>query len=420
MVRELSVRLCGKPVGTLRLSSGSMVFQYKNASRSLSLSMPIRDEPYTNKACEAYFGGLLPDNTQTKQLIAKLYGIASNSSFGLLEKIGFDCAGAVSLVEHSESVEETAAFKLRGCTLSEEELYTHLKELPDRPLFIGIEGLRISLAGAQEKTALCVIDGEICVPNQNVPTTHILKPRIRGLEQSVVNEYLCMRLAKIVGIQTPNVEIRTAGEIEYLLVERHDRFIENGLITRIHQEDFCQALGVVSTKKYQSDGGPSIQNCFDLLEKTTYPALAKVELLKRVIFNYLVGNADCHGKNFSLLHTESSSILAPAYDVLCTAIYVADSSNQLLSTKFAMAIGGESDMYRIRLKNWQRFCELIKVSPAACKRTCLELIDRVIKAAPELQFHLLEIGHWNPIADRICKLIEERAQELRGTANKLS
>jgi serine/threonine-protein kinase HipA len=397
-----------------------MMFQYENAPRALSLSMPIRVEPYTNKACEAFFGGLLPENVKTKKLIAKLYGIGSNSNFGLLEKIGFDCAGAVSLVDPSEPVDERSARRLEGKPLTEEELYRHLKELPDRPLFIGVDGLRISLAGAQDKAALCVIEGVICTPASNVPTTHILKPGIRGFDQSVVNEYLCMWLARRAALQAPQVEIRKAADIEYLRVARYDRAISNGLITRVHQEDFCQALGVVSTKKYQSDGGPSLQHCFQLLDKTTFPGIAKIELLKRVIYNYIVGNADCHAKNFSVLHTEASCILAPTYDVLCTAVYAVDSSNQKLSTKFAMAIGGEFDIYQVRPRNWQRFCESIKVSPAAFKRTCTDLIDRVIKALPELKSHLSDIGHWNDVAERVVRLIDERARELRLTASNMS
>jgi serine/threonine-protein kinase HipA len=418
MAHELSVRLSGQPVGILRLNSGSMLFQYENAAKALSFSMPIRPEPYTNKACEAFFGGLLPDNVETKKLIAKLYGISSSSNFGLLEKIGFDCAGAVSLDDPLKPVSEQAAFRLEGKLLTEELLCEHLKELPTRPLFVGVEGIRISLAGAQEKAALCVINDQLCIPGPGVPTTHILKTQIRGLEQSVANEYMCMVLARAVNLTTPRVELCRAGDVEYLLVERYDRAITQGEITRIHQEDFCQALGVVSTK-YQADGGPSLQECFKLLDRTTYPAIAKIELLKRVIFNYVIGNADCHAKNFALLHGDTTSILAPTYDVLCTAVYVVDSKDRKISTKFAMAIGGESDMHQIRLQNWKRFCELIKVSPAAYKRTCTDLTNQIIKVLPEIQSHISEIGHQNEVTERVLELIKERAEELRKTVSEL-
>lgn len=403
--RELSVRLHGRPIGSLRLHSGSMQFTYEqNAARALSLSMPVRQAPYKSKVCEAFFGGLLPEDPDKKKTIATVFGINSNSNFSLLEKIGVDCAGAVSLHQPSEPVIEDQFQPVTGTALSEQELYSCLRELPVRPLLAGVQGVRISLAGAQEKAALCLIDGLLNIPSSGVPTTHILKPRIGGLEQSVANEYFCMSLARMVGLKTATVEFRRAVDIEYLLVERYDRaYTENKHIGRIHQEDFCQAFGIVSTKKYEADGGPSFRDCFAIIDKVSFPAVDKVELLKRVLFNFIVGNADCHGKNFSLLHHEDGQIrLAPAYDILSTAIY------SKLTTHNAMSIGGESELNSVRYRHWEKFCKQTNILPAALRRAAKDLSKRIETELPKL---CSVITQQNVPSERIAdisNLIEKR------------
>lgn len=413
---ELSVRLCEQPVGTLRLHSGSMLFSYQENSRPLSLSMPLREEPYTNKSCEAFFGGLLPEPIETKKLIARLYGLRSNSSFSLLSRIGFDCAGAVSLNDPAEPVRKNVAYKLDGQPLNEKELHKHLEQLPKRPLFAGVEGVRISLAGVQDKAALCLIDGKLCMPSPDVPTTHILKPPVRGLDGSVENEFLCMTLAKSAGLKTANVTMNKAGDIEYLLIERFDRHYEpNNKIKRIHQEDFCQAMGEVSTKKYEADGGPSLTDCFDLLNQVTYPAVDKLELLKRVIFNFLVGNADCHAKNFSIIHFDNQTIsLSPTYDVLCTAVY------SHATSKMAMSIGGQSDMNTVRYDNWMNLCTRINVRMPAFKNVAEQMVKNVQTTLPNVLQEIEEQGYMNETVKSIAKIIETRCKDFARTLTKLS
>lgn len=412
----LSVRLCEQPIGTLRLHSGSMLFSYQENSRPLSLSMPVREESYKNKSCEAFFGGLLPEPVETKKLIARLYGLRSNSSFSLLEKIGFDCAGAVSLNSPSEPVRTKTTYKLEGQPLSEKELHKHLEQLPKRPLFAGVEGVRISLAGVQDKAALCLIDDKLCMPAPDVPTTHILKPLVRGLDGSVENEFLCMSLAKSVGLKTAEVQLNRAGNIEYLLIERFDRHYESSqTIKRIHQEDFCQALGEVSTKKYEADGGPSLTDCFDLLNQVTYPAVDKLELLKRVIFNFLVGNADCHAKNFSIIHYDDQTIsLSPTYDVLCTAVY------SHATSKMAMSIGGQSDMNTVRSDNWLTLCTRINVRMPAFKNVAEQMLKNVQSNLPAVLKQIDEQGYMNETVKTIAKIIETRCSDFTRTLTKLS
>jgi serine/threonine-protein kinase HipA len=394
----------------LGLHSGSMSFAYDAAAqRVLSMSMPLRTEPYKSRACEAFFGGLLPEDPDAKKIIGTLFGINSNSNFSLLEKIGFDCAGAVSVYEEGEPILDEKEKLLSGTTIEPHALHELLRDLPERPLLAGIEGMRISLAGAQEKAALCMIENELCIPDPGVPTTHIIKPRIRALRETVVNEYFCMRLAKVSGINAPHVELRRAGDIEYLLIERYDRvFLPDSHLRRIHQEDFCQALGILSTKKYQADGGPSLPDCFNLLDRVTFPVIDKQELLKRVVFNFVIGNADCHGKNFSVLHNDDKTIkLAPAYDLMCTAVYAK------VTPRFAMAIGGESEINSVRREHWQRFCKQIAINPTALKRAFEGLSKAITKSLPSLAEEV-QSEFANEIAALIHGRIEMLAVSLQG------
>jgi serine/threonine-protein kinase HipA len=370
--RQLSVRLYGKHIGLLTQDqNGKMSFQYAPiAKTSLTLSMPIREEPYSQDACEAYFGGLLPEGEPARLAIGKNFGINSKNTFSLLKAIGHDCAGAVSLHEVDEPEEESELLPLAGRVLKVTALAQHIRELPSKPLFIGADGLRLSLAGVQDKAAVCLIGNEIALPEKGSPTTHILKPAISLFDSTVQNEYLCLRIAKRLGFEVPNVEMRKADNIPYLLIERYDRESVGDKLRRIHQEDFCQALGITTTYKYQKEGGPSFKDCFDILKKTAQPAKSRSRLAEMVIFNYLVGNTDAHGKNFSLLHTTKGGIvLAPFYDILCASAYSKVTKNM------AMEIGGEYQLSNIRAEHWKNFSKTIGFTFPRVKSIVKEQIE---------------------------------------------
>lgn len=405
----LSVRLFERPVGLLKLHSGGMQFQYsQDTSRAISLSMPLREEPYRNRNCEAFFGGLLPDSPNARKQIARQVGANSNSSFSLLGQIGYDCAGAVSLCDPSEPISETTRFRLEGRELSDKVLYKHLNELPTHPLLAGVEGIRISLAGAQDKASLCMIDGKLCAPAPKVPTTHILKVPIHGLEATVENEYYCLSLARRAGIDAAEAEIKSIDDLMILLVKRYDRvYKSDATVSRIHQEDFCQALGVVSTKKYQVDGGPTLLDCFKLIEQVKQPAIDRLELLRRVLFNYLVGNCDCHAKNFSILHHENGQVsLAPAYDLICTSIY------ENTTRRFAMSIGKESELNSIRARNWDTFREGIGMTAVAFKKFSIEFAKVTARSAPKVADEMREHGLGIDLVNSVSGLVSKRADAL--------
>jgi serine/threonine-protein kinase HipA len=289
-------------------------------------------------------------------------------------------------------------FPLKGKILSDGELHEHIQELPKKPLFLGLEGLRLSLAGAQDKAAVCLIDNKIALPTNGCPTTHILKPEIKGYEGIVQNEYLCLKIAQRIGLTVPEVEIRWAQNIPYLLIERYDRLIEKNKISRIHQEDFCQALGFVTAKKYQNDGGPSFQNCFNLLHDTSQPVKDRNALAKLIVFNYLIGNMDAHGKNFSLLHYDQNNVgIAPVYDVLCTRVY------DNLAKNMAMKIGGYYEYDKIYPRHWERESKDIAYSYPALRELIYKQSANILEAAEIERTQMLAANLFHPLVDEIIE-----------------
>jgi serine/threonine-protein kinase HipA len=401
-LRRLSVRLHGIPVAELiQDETGKMQMSYlPDADRPLSLGLPLRAEPYSDRTCEAYFGGLLPESPEARKAIARRYGANANNSFSLLRAIGLDCAGAVSLHDPEDPVIEAMSVPLEARSVSDAELAGHIRDLPIKPLFTGVEGLRLSLAGAQDKAAVCLIEGQPALPLHGTPTTHLLKPAIAQLEASVLNEYLCLRLASAVKLPVPNVDLRYAERIPYLLIERYDRQIQlDGTVRRIHQEDFCQALGISSKLKYQADGGPGLHDCFNLALDLSKPALARTQLMKRTIFNVLIGNCDAHAKNFSLLHPDRGRIeLAPAYDLISTRYY------SDLSDRLAMRIGKSDRIERLYAFQWNRFCTEVGIGFPALRKAFIEL-QRNLETAIRHERSL----HTDPDAGKILDFIESHA-----------
>lgn len=349
MTKELSVRLHGVQVGVLKLVNGKMEFTYdENAQTPISLSLPLQKEPFKEKVCRAFFGGLLPENPNMRELLAKKYNINVNDDFKLLKEIGRDCAGALSFHEMTEPQKSYQMLKIEGSILSDEELKKYLEELPYRPYL----GKRLSLAGAQEKTAVCVINGKIALPNDDIPTTHIIKTALPKYVQSIQNEYICMKAAKEIGLEVAAVEIRKVGDIEFLLVERFDRKYSNNLeCERILQEDFAQSLGVQARDKYKV----TFKDCLNVLNQTATPASSKLRFVRQVIFNYLIGNTDAHAKNFSVYLTNYGIALTPAYDLLCSSIYDCDQ-------RIAMKIGKARYYSDVTENDWEIFAQDLDIS----------------------------------------------------------
>jgi serine/threonine-protein kinase HipA len=342
---------------------------------------------------------------KARQRLSGALGISSGNAFGLLEVIGGECAGALSLYPAGEaplsSDDDVVEF------LSTERLEEILGKLRERPLLGGEEGVRLSLAGAQDKLAVCVEGESIGLAKGGGPTTHILKPFIQALDGTVENELFCLRLAARLGLPVPNVEMRHAA-IPLLLVERYDRARhEDGTITRLHQEDFCQALSVPPELKYEAEGGPGTEASLALIGRTTArPAADHLGFIRMLILHYLVGNADAHGKNYALLYSGGIPDLAPLYDVLCTAAY------PRLDKKLAMAIGGRAIPDTIQLQQWFTLVPDTRGAQRLLVKDIAELAGRIGGQADELLAEFAEGGISHEILKVIRGVIGTRAAHL--------
>lgn len=387
MPRKLDVYLRRELAGQLiQDEHGQMSFVYeeswlKNPNASpLSHSLPLRKERFSRNECRGFFAGILPEQAQ-REIIAKNLGISARNDFAMLKQIGGECAGAVVFIPAGESLPERN-YGYRQ--LTDAQLAEILKQLPRRPLLAGEDGIRLSLAGAQDKIAVHISHGQISLPLGGAPSTHILKPAIERFEGIVFNEAFCMKLARAVGLHAAKAELGKVENIDYLLVERYDRTRLKDSpdrperLEREHQEDFCQAFGIVPENKYQNEGGPSLKQCFALLrELSSAPVIDLQRFLDAVIFNFLIGNHDAHGKNFSLLYGRETQ-LAPIYDVLSTAYYPE------LSKKMAMKIGGEYVSDKVLPKDFEQLAEEAGLAKPMVKQRVRELAETVLSKAPEM------------------------------------
>ena len=309
-----------------------------------------------------FFAGLLPEESQ-RQRIAAYLGLAESDDFSMLEAIGGECAGALEIISHGKTP-HGASDTLSPC--DDARLLEIVKSLPYRPMLAGETGLRLSLAGAQSKLPVVFRDGRFYLPENGTPSTHILKPELsEWFEGIVANEHCCMTLARAIGIPAAETRIVDVGDIPCLLVTRYDRATDSatGLTRRIHQEDFCQALGRPPEQKYQADGGPLAREVVRLIRDgwSSMPAKDVLAFVDLVVFNAIIGNADAHGKNYSMLYDGGIRRLAPGYDLVSTVFWPA------LASAPAMKIGGSDSINSILSGHWRKFAEETGVSLTALR-----------------------------------------------------
>lgn len=408
MAKQLDVWLFGTHIGTLTQVDGRLNFSYVQdwltsaAATPLSQALPLQVEYFDDRATRPFFAGLLPEGDKRK-LIAQALHVSRQNDFALLDGIGGECAGAVTLLEPGQPPRAPDS-PIAVRWLDEVELLRLLEEMPKRPMLAGEEGLRLSLAGAQDKLPVVAEEGRIGLPMFNTPSSHILKPPIAGVEGSVFNEGFCLALAAALKLDVTKANIQRVNDHHYLLVERYDRQTSvAGLRLRQHQEDFCQALAVVPEYKYQNEGGPGLAQAFNLLRRATRPSAPHIlKLLDFVIFNALIGNHDAHAKNFSLLYTPRGAVLAPLYDALSTAVY----SN--LSDKMAMKIGNKYRFTEVQTRHWALFATEAGLSPAQVKKRILA-IAKLLPDFARMTLAAFEAdGNGHAILGQIVALIEQR------------
>ncbi len=408
MAHELEVWLFADRVGTLTLVDGRLNFCYaagwlsQQDAVALSASLPVQAAPFDDRKTRPFFAGLLPEG-QMRRLIAQQFQVSGQNDFALLDHIGGECAGAVTFLAPGQALPvPTRHDDVQW--LSDEEVVAVLDELPRRPMLAGKDGLRLSLAGAQDKLPVVFDGARIGLPRGGTPSSHILKPAMHAVEDSVLNEGFCMALAEAMQLKPARSKVHTVLGRPFLLVERYDRLIDaQGHRQRLHQEDFCQALGVVPEMKYQNEGGPDLAQCFDLVRSATRPSAPQVlRLFDCVIFNALIGNHDAHAKNFSLLYSDKTPVLAPFYDTLSTAVYPA------LTPKMAMKIGSKYKFSEVQARHWDQFADSVGFTKAQAKRRILELAKLLPATARKLQSDLGQGFADNALVEQINALIEQR------------
>jgi serine/threonine-protein kinase HipA len=432
--RTLSVWTNGQRVGTWTFTRrGEHSLQYDSewirspAGRPLSLSLPFTgDAALKGERVRNFFDNLLPDSETIRLRIVTRFKTEGAEAFDLLQAIGRDCVGAVQLLGEDES--PTDVQSIMGTPLSDSEIETLLVQTTRSSPMGNLEAqddLRISLAGAQEKTALLWHQGQWMRPHGSTPTTHILKlpigmvgHRQADFSTSVENEWLCMNLLAEFGLPVAKTEILTFGSQKVLSVERFDRQIHSSgdWIMRLPQEDFCQVMGVPSHLKYESDGGPGLADLAGVLKGSIQAEKDLTTLLTTQLLFWMLAAPDGHAKNFSLrVLPQGRYQLTPLYDVMSIWPVEGNGPNQfsMFKTKMAMAILSKNKHYLFKDIQRRHFNNM---APRCFDRIdAEEVIVRVLEAAPraiEAMGSRLPDGFPDWIAASVFKGLRQSAELL--------
>lgn len=420
-MNALDVFLHDRRAGTLeRLDNARLRFSYDRdwlgvADAPISLSLPLAEEPYEDPECRPFFSGLLPEGEFLRS-IARTFHISADNPFTVLQEIGGECAGAVSLVAPGSEPPSISAPAPEW--LSEEQLASLLVELPARPLLAGPEddeGVRLSLAGTRDKLPILIQGDRTGITRGRPPSNHILKVPPSEIPDLVANEAYCMGLAREVGLSAATASPLRAGDVEALLVVRYDRDQDGSRVRRIHQEDFCQACGRPPELKYEAEGGPGVAECGALIrEHVAGPAATLLSFLDALIFNLLIGNADAHSKNYSLLlEGQGAPRLAPLYDLISTRAY-----GRRLGRKMAMKYGGEYRPEWIRGRHLDLLGDDLGIAPRRVRIRALDLAERVGDLRGEARRRLAAPWADAPVLDAVDGTIDEMVAVLRRAARE--
>ena len=414
--KELYVYIDDQQVGTLtRLASGELTFQYADTwlswefAHPISLSLPLTESCYSGEVIYNFFDNLLPDSYSIRERIQRRFGLPSKHCFDLLACIGRDCIGALQLLSDTfpSSIKAVSAIKL-----DDETIAKHLKDYLNAPLGMKHHSeFRISLAGAQEKTALLWYQDAWCLPERTTPTSHIIKLPIGRIEHSnidlsdsVENEWLCLKLLSMFGLSVPEVNIVEFSDCKTLVIERFDRvwMQKNTWLKRVSQEDMCQALALPSVLKYEADGGPGIVEIMNCLRGSHQSNHDRYHFMKSVFLFWVLGAIDGHAKNFSVfLKSKGRFSLTPLYDVLSAFPY--KTQLRWKNLKMAMALRGKSAHYRwdlIQPRHWFVTAQLCQFPKTSMQQIIDEVFDEMESVIEEMRT-LLPVGFNEQLAEVI-------------------
>ncbi len=399
---------------------GRLAFTYDQAWRAspdaypISLSMPLAAAEHGPDAVEAFLWGLLPDNEIVLDRWARKFQISPRNVFAMISHVGEDCAGAVQFVtaerldalrdggeDHVDWLDEGGvAERLRA--LREDHAAWRL------PRDTG----QFSLAGAQPKTALLFSDGRWGIPSGRTPTTHILKPPTGQFDGHAENEHFCLQLARSLGMPTATSRVMRFGEEIAIVVERYDRVRIGDAIIRVHQEDTCQAFGIMPTRKYQNEGGPSAADIVEVLR--TYSTTRDEDVqafIDASAFNWIIAGTDAHAKNYSLLISGGGRVrLAPLYDVASILPY---DDYDLHKMKLSMKIGGEYGLLDIGVRQWEKFAREMRIDGDALLQRILGMAEQLPDLIHEEMARLRASQLALPVIERLAERLIERSNACR-------
>lgn len=365
--KDLAVLINSRVIGRIeQTAQGKFRFSYDDAYRKsdnaipLSLSMPLTASEHQDNAVRPFVWGLLPDNDETLNQWGRRFNVSPRNPFDILSHVGEDLPGAVQAVppeKLDDLKRREGVTRIPPKALAQN--FAELMRMPGATQFTQDAG-QFSLAGAQRKKALNLVNGKWYEPRGRTPSTHIVKPSIPGLPGQVENEMFCLRLAPRLGMPAPRCWTDHFGDIKVIVVERYDRRRligkrvlpldkAGGEVNRIHQEDCCQALGIDPRNKYQNQGGPGIAQIMALLSGSGRPSEDRDRFVRACVYNFVISGTDAHAKNYSLLIARQGRFrLAPLYDIISWLPY----STRRDSDKLAMAVGGKYSIDEIMPRHW--------------------------------------------------------------------
>jgi serine/threonine-protein kinase HipA len=410
---SLFVHLGSSRIGTLEQGTGTdYTFTYDTGvvdaagagTIVLSNSLPVRAETYDAIPTRTFFDGLLPEGARRDE-IARELKVNSSDGYRLLGAIGRDCAGAVVILPEDEPLGD-ADGSVRW--LKDEELAELVDRLVQRPLGISRDGprkMRISLAGAQRKLTLIRSgSNQFGEPQADAPSTHLIKPQVSDeYPELAQNEMFCMRVAGCAGLDTAETSLETIAGRPTLISRRFDRSSDGMATTRLHQEDLCQALGVSTNLKYQEDGGPDMR-MFCALLREIGRAVDVEKVVRATVCNYVLGNSDAHGKNFSILFAEQGRRLAPLYDLVSTAVYEDEDDSM------GMSIGDQFDPETVTLADWMDMSKDCDLPAAGFLEIVRQTATRVGDCAASIATLARAEGWHAPVIDRVVDVAGRRRE----------
>jgi len=384
-------------VGFLESTSNQgIIFTYAHdAIAPISVSMPDLKHVYREKECLPFFEGLLPEGEIRRQ-IADFAHVSPTSIIRLLDKYGADIAGALVIANEDSSNDEESGY----VEISADDICRKIAQKSRIPIILSGKSIRLSLAGAENKVPVLYREGKYYLPLGKSASSHIIK----ATDEFVDNEFICNKLAYHCGLNVPEMSIVDFCGKTALLIKRYDRTVsEDGLVSRLHQEDFCQALGVVSENKYEENGGPGLHSSIVLIQNNSDDPMNDLRgFLSSLVFNFIIGNCDAHAKNFSLLYglDLKKKQLAPFYDVVCSSIY------EQFDRSLAMRIGRERDLSRIVYSDFLNI---------ASKKLISDIIDELISVFPTAVEKVK-----NESNDELNRLIERIISDSQSRISRLS